>query len=68
VEGADSYTLGVWNEADRRVLFRTGVTGPSLHVDADIDFEPGTYFWSVVAVRDERPAAESGFSAFVVRR
>jgi len=33
----------------------------------DVNFEPGTYFWSVSALRNGEELADSGLSAFVVR-
>ena len=33
----------------------------------DVPLEPGTYFWSISALREDNQIAESGLAAFVVR-
>ncbi len=68
IEGADSYLLRVWNEADTQVFRQAGSHETSFSWPADTRLEFGTYFWSVVALRDDRPMAESGLAAFVVTR
>ncbi len=67
IAGADSYALGLWNEVDVLVWRADHLQTPSVAFPADLSLEQGTYFWSVTAFRDGRPAAESGRSAFVVR-
>jgi hypothetical protein len=60
------YEIAVWNEIDV-LMWRTGdLREPTVERPADIVLEPGTYFWSVVAIRGDRLVAESGRSAFVV--
>ncbi|MEZ5287343.1 MAG: hypothetical protein R2712_21575 [Vicinamibacterales bacterium] len=34
----------------------------------DFELPSGTYFWAVIAVRNNRPLAETGLAAFVVQR
>jgi len=68
IEGADFYLLRVWNEVDRLVFRADRLTDTSLMWPADAPLELGTYFWSVVAVKDDRAVAESGLAAFVVTR
>ncbi|MGE0464740.1 MAG: hypothetical protein AB7Q16_25520 [Vicinamibacterales bacterium] len=68
IEGADFYLLRVWNEVDRPVFRADRLTDTSLAWPPDSPLELGTYFWSVVAVKDDRPVAESGLAAFVVTR
>jgi len=66
VDGAQSYTLRIWNEVDVRMASATGLTTTSIDVSGDTSLSPGTYFWSVLAVRDGEVIAESGMAAFVV--
>lgn len=68
VEGADTYVIGLWTEVDTLVWRQHDVPEASVPLPKDIVLEPGTYFWSVVALRGDRPVAESGFAAFVVLR
>jgi hypothetical protein len=66
-DGADRYMIGVWDDVDRVVWRADRVTGTSVMMPDDIELGFGTYFWMVTAMRDDRPIAESGRSAFVVR-
>ena len=67
VPGDPRYEIAVWNEIDV-LMWRAGdLREPTVECPADIVLEPGTYFWSVVAIRGDRLVAESGRSAFVVR-
>ena len=66
-EGADHYAIGIWDDVDRLIWRNNHVQGTSVALPTDIELGFGTYFWSVIAVRDERPVAETGRSAFVVR-
>jgi hypothetical protein len=68
VEGAESYMLRVWNEVDVRIVSETGITTTSVDVSGEDELPLGTYFWSVVAMRNGRPVAESGLAAFVVMK
>jgi hypothetical protein len=65
--GADRYAIGVWNDIDRLMWRQDDVHGTSVAFPEDIELEFGTYFWSVVALNGDRPVAESGRSAFVVK-
>jgi hypothetical protein len=66
VPGGARYEIAVWNEIDV-LMWRAGdLREPTVARPADIVLEPGTYFWSVVAIRGDRLVAESGRSAFVV--
>jgi hypothetical protein len=67
VAGADSYSVGIWNEVDMIVWRQNNITGTSVVRPADVRLEPGTYFWMVSALRGDDQIAESGLSAFVVR-
>ena len=67
VEGADHYAIGVWSEVDVMVWRRDDVPGARVTLPPEMRFEPGTYFWSVTALRGAVPLADSGRSAFVVR-
>jgi hypothetical protein len=67
VDGADYYDLLVVTEIDAVVWRQTHLRQPSAVWPTDRQLEPGTYFWMVGAIRDNRPIAESGRAAFVVR-
>jgi hypothetical protein len=65
---ADHYAIGVWDDVDRLIWRDNRVQGTSVTLPADIEIGFGTYFWSVTALADDnRPLAETGRSAFVVR-
>lgn len=66
VPGADSYSVGIWNEVDMLIWRVNNITTNSL-VPTDLRLEPGTYFWTISAIRDGDEIAASGLSAFVVR-
>lgn len=66
VDGAESYTLRIWTEADVRIALESGITETFVAFPEEIRLAAGTYFWSVMAVRGDRPIAESGLAAFVV--
>src|SRR5262245_6207674 len=68
VKGADSYTVGIWNEVDVRILRVGNLKSNSVDWPDGLEVEPGTYFWSIVAIKDERPIADSGLAAFIVVR
>jgi hypothetical protein len=67
VQGADSYSIGVWNEVDVLVWRQNNIPTNSVIRPDDVPLDPGTYFWSVSALRDGEEVADSGLSAFVVR-
>src|SRR5262249_45677763 len=67
VQGADSYAIGIWNEVDVLVWRQNNIPTNSVTRPDDVPLEPGTYFWSVSALRDGEELADSGLSAFVVR-
>jgi len=66
VPGAAFYVLGVWNESDTLIWRLDEINATSALAPEDVRFEPGTYFWSVVAIRDGQQIATSGHTAFVV--
>ncbi len=66
-EGADRYAIGVWDDVDRLMWRNDRVQGTSISMPDDVELGFGTYFWSVTALKDGRPIAETGRSAFVVR-
>jgi hypothetical protein len=68
VEGADSYTLRIWNEADTRVVSEEGLTVTTVDFPKENDMPAGTYFWAIVGMRGDQPVAESGLAAFVVQK
>jgi hypothetical protein len=67
VEGAETYSIGIWNEVDRMVWRQNGITTTSVVRPDDLELEPGTYFWTISALRGGQQIAESGLAAFVVR-
>ena len=67
VDGADGYAIGIWNEVDVLVWRDDHVPSNSVARPEDLRLEPGTYFWSVSALREGREIADSGLAAFVVR-
>ena len=67
VPGADSYSLGIWNEVDVMVWRQNNITGTSIARPEELRLEPGTYMWSIAALRGGEQIADSGLSAFVVR-
>jgi hypothetical protein len=68
VKGADSYSVGVWNEVDVRMWKVSNLKTNAVDWPEGLDVEPGTYFWSIMAIKDERPIADSGLAAFIVVR
>ena len=67
VEGADSYAIGLWNEVDVMLWRQDGIHQNHVDWPKDVKLDPGTYFWSVTAIRADRSIAESGLAAFIVR-
>jgi hypothetical protein len=67
VQGADSYSIGVWNEVDVLVWRQNNIPTNSVTRPDDVPLEAGTYFWSVSALSNGEEVADSGLSAFVVR-
>lgn len=67
VQGAESYTIGIWNEVDMLIWKRANIATNALTQLDDLRLEPGTYFWSISAVREGEEITSSGLSAFVVR-
>jgi len=66
VPGAESYTIGVWNEIDMMV-WRKDAIATSSYSPTDLRLDPGTYFWTISAIRGGEEITASGLSAFVVR-
>ena len=64
---ADAYAFGIWSEVDVLVWRADDLRAPSVALPAELRLEPGTYFWSVTALRDKQFVADSGRAAFVVR-
>ena len=67
IEGADQYSIGIWNEVDQMIWRRDHIPTPSIDRPEEIRLEPGTYFWSISALQGDQLLAESGLAAFVVR-
>lgn len=67
IPGADSYSIGIYNEVDMMIWRMNNVPTTSVARPDDLTLEPGTYFWLVSALKDGEQIAESGLAAFVVR-
>lgn len=66
VPGADQYAIGMWNEVDRMMWSQSGITKTTVELPKELVLDFGTYFWSVTALRDGHPIADSGLAAFVI--
>lgn len=67
VPGADAYSIGIWNEVDMLLFRQNNIAATEYARPAEWRLEPGTYFWSVSALRNGEEIAQSGLAAFVVR-
>lgn len=67
VPGADTYSVGIWNEVDMLIWRLDGIPTNSLATPDSLRLEPGTYFWTISALQQGEEIAASGLSAFVVR-
>jgi hypothetical protein len=67
VPGADSYSVGIWNEVDVMVWRADHIPTNSFERPESMRLDPGTYFWSISALRNGDEIASSGLAAFVVR-
>jgi hypothetical protein len=67
IDGADTYAIGIWNEVDVLIWRDDHVTTTSVARPETLQLEPGTYFWSVSALRQGQEIGDSGLTAFVVR-
>lgn len=68
VKGADSYAVGVWNEVDVRIWRANNIETNSIEWPKELVLDAGTYLWSVMALRNDQPIADSGLAAFIVVR
>jgi len=66
VPQADSYSIGVWNEVDM-LIWRKDHIPTNSFVPIDLRLDPGTYFWTISALRAGEEITTSGLAAFVVR-
>jgi hypothetical protein len=64
---ADEYSIGIWNEVDRLVWRKDHITATSTPFPEEMEMEPGTYFWTVAALKGGEQIADSGLAAFVVK-
>ena len=67
VPGATRYALGLWDDVDRLQWRRDDIPEAKIARPDELRLEPGTYFWSVTALRGNEALGESGRAAFVVR-
>jgi hypothetical protein len=67
VPGATRYALGLWDDVDRLQWRRDDIPEAKVTRPDELRLEPGTYFWSVTALRGNDAVGESGRAAFVVR-
>jgi hypothetical protein len=68
VPKADHYALGIWTEFDQLIFSQENIPSNSLVWPRENKLDMGTYFWSVTALSQGRPIAESGLAAFVINR
>jgi len=66
VPQADSYSIGIWNEVDM-LIWRKDHIPTNSFVPTDLKLEPGTYFWTISALREGEEITTSGLAAFVIR-
>jgi hypothetical protein len=67
IKEADSYSIGVWNEVDVLIWRQDQIATTSVARPEEVRFEPGTYMWTVSALRNGQEIADSGLAAFIVR-
>lgn len=67
VAGADSYSIGIWNEVDMLIWRQDHIQATSFDSSQSLRLDPGTYFWSISALKGDDEITSSGLSAFVVR-
>ncbi|MEQ1912928.1 MAG: hypothetical protein ABMA15_29200 [Vicinamibacterales bacterium] len=67
VPGADQYSVGIWNEVDTLIWRLDHIPTNSFTSPADLKLDPGTYFWTISALREGEEITTSGLAAFVVR-
>ena len=67
VAGATRYAIGLWDDVDRLQWRRDDIPEAKIARPDELRLEPGTYFWSVTALRGNEAVGESGRAAFVVR-
>jgi hypothetical protein len=67
VPGAESYSVGIWNEVDMLVWRMDNIPTNSFARPDSLRLEPGTYFWTISALRGGEEITSSGLAAFVVR-
>jgi hypothetical protein len=64
--GADSYAVSVENEIELPIFDQEHIKTTSVPWPKEVKLEPGTYFWRIVGLKDNRVVADSGRAAFVV--
>jgi hypothetical protein len=67
VSGATRYAIRLWDDVDRLLWRRDDIPEAKIARPDELRLEPGTYFWSVTALRGNEAVGESGRAAFVVR-
>jgi hypothetical protein len=65
--GVDFYAISVETEIELPVFDQQHITTTSVPWPAEIKLDPGTYFWRIVGIKDNRIVADSGRAAFIVR-
>ena len=66
VQGADEYSVGIWNEVDMLMWRQNHIPTNSVK-PTDLKLEPGTYLWTISALRGGEQIGESGLAAFVIK-
>ena len=67
VNGADEYSVGHLERSRHVDVAENHIPGTTTPRPDELRLEPGTYFWSISALRGGQQIAESGLAAFVVR-
>jgi hypothetical protein len=67
IEGADTYAIGIWNEVDVMLWRQDNIHENRVARPEELQLDPGTYLWSITALRAGQVIAESGLAAFIVR-
>jgi hypothetical protein len=68
VEGVDRYAIVLMNESDSMLWRQENLRTSSVDRPPELDLDAGTYFWRITAQSGNRQIADSGWSAFIVKR
>lgn len=66
VDGVDSYAITVENEIEIPVFDQEDIKTTSVPWPKEARIDPGTYYWRIVGLKNDKIVADSGRAAFVV--